>query len=42
MVEIPGTLGASGQCDLNLRGMVYFTFSHNLNYPERIFLMNSN
>lgn len=37
-----GTLGASGQRNLHLRGMVYFTFSHNLNYPGRIFLMKSN
>lgn len=38
----PGTLGASGQHNLHLRGMVYFTFLHNLNCPERIFLMKSN
>lgn len=37
-----GTPGDSWHSDLNLRGMVYFTFAHNLNYPECSFLMKSN
>ena len=41
MVETPGTLGAAGHHNLNVRGMVYFMFAPGLNFPERILLLSS-